>query len=74
MSAPDGPGGLRRVPGLRDLVLLDVVAIVGLRWLSTAAQLGLSSLVLWLLAPRRDVSHLPSCRLDRTRQAFMTAC
>jgi hypothetical protein len=31
------------------LVLLNIAAIVGLRWLSTAAQIGPSSLVLWLL-------------------------
>jgi amino acid transporter len=35
---------------LRDVVLFNVVAIVGLRWLSTAAQMGPSSLGLWLLA------------------------
>ncbi|MGB5132899.1 MAG: APC family permease [Steroidobacteraceae bacterium] len=35
--------------GTWDLVLLNVVAIVGFRWLSTAAQIGPSSLVLWLL-------------------------
>ena len=36
--------------GLRDLVLLHVVAIVGLRWLLTAANIGPSSIILWLLA------------------------
>ena len=41
---------LRRVMGLRDLVLLHVVAIVGLRWLLTAANIGPSSIILWLLA------------------------
>ncbi len=33
-----------------DLVFLNIAAILGLRWLSTAAQLGPASLVLWLLA------------------------
>jgi len=42
--------GFRRVLGLRDLVYLNVSAIVGFRWLSTAAQMGPSSLTLWLLA------------------------
>ncbi len=42
--------GLPRVLGLRDVVLLYAIAIVSLQWLSTAAQLGPSSLVLWLLA------------------------
>ncbi|MBI4540766.1 MAG: amino acid permease [Gemmatimonadetes bacterium] len=41
---------LARVLGLWDVVLLNVVAIVGLRWLATAAQMGAQSLVLWALA------------------------
>jgi amino acid transporter len=40
---------LHRVLGLRDLVLLNLAAVVGLRWLSTAAQIGPASLVLWIL-------------------------
>jgi amino acid transporter len=40
---------LHRVLGASDLVLLNISAIVGLRWLSTAAQIGPSSLVLWVL-------------------------
>ena len=44
----DGPK-LHRVLGLRDLVLLNIAVVVGLRWLSTAAQLGPASLVLWAL-------------------------
>jgi amino acid transporter len=43
-------GGLRRTLGVMDLVFLNVAAILGIRWLSTAAQMGPSSLVLWLLA------------------------
>ncbi|HLY67067.1 MAG TPA: APC family permease, partial [Chloroflexota bacterium] len=31
-------------------MLLNIVTIIGLRWLSTAAQIGPSSLTLWLLA------------------------
>ena len=42
--------GLHRTLGVMDLVLLNVAAILGFRWLSTAAQMGPSSLVLWLLA------------------------
>jgi len=42
--------GLPRVLGLRDVVLLYAIAVVSLQWLSTAAQIGPSSLVLWLLA------------------------
>jgi amino acid transporter len=42
--------GLHRTLGVMDLVFLNIAAILGIRWLSTAAQLGPSSLVLWLLA------------------------
>src|SRR5471030_3159575 len=31
-------------------MLLNIAAVVGLRWLSTAAQIGPSSLALWVLA------------------------
>jgi len=40
---------LHRALGTFDLVLLNVSAIVGLRYLSMAAQIGPSSLTLWLL-------------------------
>jgi len=40
---------LHRALGTFDLVLLNVAAIVGLRYLSVAAQIGPSSLALWLL-------------------------
>ena len=40
---------LHRALGTFDLVLLNVSAIVGLRYLSIAAQMGPSSLTLWLL-------------------------
>jgi glutamate:GABA antiporter len=41
---------LPRTMGLRDLVLFNLVAVVGLRWLATAGKTGPSALVLWLLA------------------------
>src|SRR3954463_9458517 len=41
---------LKRALGLRDLVLFNLVAVVGLRWLATAAKAGPSALVLWVLA------------------------
>src|SRR5436305_6281923 len=50
---------LPRVMGLRDVVLFNISAIVGLRWLTTAAsQFGLASLLLWLVA--MVVFFLPS--------------
>ncbi|MBI3844788.1 MAG: APC family permease [Planctomycetes bacterium] len=41
---------LKRELGLWDLVVLNVVAVVGPRWLAKAAAAGPSSLVLWALA------------------------
>jgi glutamate:GABA antiporter len=49
-SHPAGAPGLARALRTFDLVLLYVAAIIGLRWLSTAAQLGPASLTLWALA------------------------
>src|SRR5204862_295252 len=50
---------LPRVMRLRDVVLFNITAIVGLRWLTTAAsQFGLASLLLWVLA--MVVFFLPS--------------
>ena len=49
-SQEGSAGGLHRTLGVTDLVFLYIAAILGIRWLSTAAQMGPSSLVLWLLA------------------------
>src|SRR3984957_6698570 len=48
-SDADVAGGpeLHRTLGISDLVLLNIAAVVGLRWLSVAAQIGPSSLTLW---------------------------
>ena len=45
-----GEVSLARALGLRDLVLFNLVAVVGLRWLATAGKAGPSAIVLWLLA------------------------
>jgi len=45
----DAPS-LDRALGLRDLVLFNLVAVLGLRWLATAARAGPSALALWILA------------------------
>ena len=50
MSEATEGGELRRALGLRDLVLFNLVAVVGLRWLATAAKAGPSALALWMLA------------------------
>lgn len=41
---------LKRALNLRDLVLFNVVAVIGIRWVATAAKAGPSSLSLWVLA------------------------
>ncbi|MEO8563482.1 MAG: APC family permease [bacterium] len=46
---PDGVT-LRRELGTRDLVLFNLVAVLGLRWLATGAKAGPSALALWVLA------------------------
>jgi glutamate:GABA antiporter len=43
-------GRLRRALRLPDVVLFFVVAVIGLRWIATAAASGPSGLVLWLVA------------------------
>jgi len=41
---------LKRVLTLRDLVLFNLVAVIGLRWLATSAKAGWAAVVLWILA------------------------
>src|ERR1700730_17038463 len=43
-------GALKKPLGLRDLVLMQVVFVVGSGWVGTAAKLGSSHLFFWLLA------------------------
>jgi amino acid transporter len=49
-TTASGTHDLKRVLRLGDLVLFNVVAVLGLRWVATSAKAGPSSLVLWLLA------------------------
>src|SRR5271163_630575 len=49
-SNPDAPPKLRPALSVLDLVLLNVATIVGLRWISAAAQIGPSGLTLWVIA------------------------
>ncbi len=41
---------LRREIGLRDLVLFNIAAVLGIRWLAAAAHSGSGSVTLWVLA------------------------
>jgi amino acid transporter len=47
---PDAQPALRRELRLWHLVLFNVSAVAGIRWLAAAAQVGPGSLTLWLLA------------------------
>lgn len=53
MSAPEQGRAVQppRVMGLRDVVLFNISAIVGLRWLTTSSsQFGAAALLLWVVA------------------------
>jgi amino acid transporter len=41
---------LKRVLGLWDIVAMNIVAVVGLRWIARSARAGESSVTLWILA------------------------
>ena len=70
---------LPRAMGLRDLVLFNIVAVLSLRWLATAAAAGPSSISFWVLAallffvPQGlAVSHLSSRYPDEGGIYFWT--
>ncbi|HEX2344591.1 MAG TPA: APC family permease [Vicinamibacterales bacterium] len=39
-----------RALGLRDVILMNIVAVVGLRWIARGARMGPASVTLWVLA------------------------
>jgi glutamate:GABA antiporter len=41
---------LKRVLGMWDIVTMNIVAVVGLRWISRSARAGAPSITLWVLA------------------------
>ncbi len=47
---PEPQASPPRVLGLRDLVLFNIAAVVGVRWLAAAAHTGPASISLWVLA------------------------
>ena len=51
MSEPtrDGAGFIKAL-GLRDVILMNVVAVVGMRWIARGARTGPESVPLWILA------------------------
>ncbi|PYR74084.1 MAG: hypothetical protein DMF86_19070 [Acidobacteria bacterium] len=46
----DGGPGFIRALGLGDVVLMNIVAVVGLRWIARGARTGPASVTLWVLA------------------------
>jgi len=48
-AAPPATARLRRALGLGDVTWFLVVAVVGLRWIATAAAVGPNALVIWLI-------------------------
>jgi len=50
VTDPIPRSALVRTLGVRDLVLLNIVAVMSLRWMATSAAAGPSALALWVLA------------------------
>jgi amino acid transporter len=49
-SLPASPLGLARVLGLADIVAINIVAVIGVRWITRGARVGAPSITLWVLA------------------------
>src|SRR5687768_11902602 len=49
MSKPDQTALIKAL-GLWDVVMMNIVAVVGLRWIARSARLGAPSVTLWVLA------------------------
>jgi amino acid transporter len=50
MTPPPDKPSLRRVLRVKDLVFFYVTAVLGMRWVATAAAAGPSALLIWVLA------------------------
>jgi amino acid transporter len=50
MSEAPGPHRPRRAMGFRDLVMFYIVTGISLRWIATAATVGASAVIIWLIA------------------------
>jgi amino acid transporter len=50
MSEVQGPNRPRRAMGFPDLVMFNIVTGISLRWIATAATVGASAVVIWLIA------------------------
>lgn len=50
MDARPRPADFIKALGLWDVVLMNIVAVVGLRWIARGARVGAPSVTLWLLA------------------------
>jgi glutamate:GABA antiporter len=50
VTAPISEPRFFKVLGLRDVVLMNIVAVVGMRWIARGARTGPPSVTLWILA------------------------
>ena len=49
-ASPNETSGLKRVMGFWDVMLFNIAAVLGPRWIAAAAHNGTSSITLWLFA------------------------
>ncbi|PYS43707.1 MAG: hypothetical protein DMF71_06505 [Acidobacteria bacterium] len=56
---------LKKELGLRDLVLIQVVFVVGTVWVGFAAKLGSSQMAFWLIAIACDLPESPGAARRR---------
>jgi amino acid transporter len=50
LTQPPAQPALARVLGLADIVSINIVAVIGLRWITRGARVGAPSVTLWVLA------------------------
>jgi amino acid transporter len=50
VSQPNDTPRFFKALGLRDVVLMNIVAVVGMRWIARGARVGPASVTLWILA------------------------
>jgi len=60
----DGPAGLRKALGLRDVVLFFVTTGTNLQWVATAGAAGPSALTLWVLGGLAMFVPLGACVVE----------
>lgn len=49
-ASPGAPPTFARVLGLADIIAINIVGVIGLRWITRGARVGAPSVTLWILA------------------------